>query len=61
MSFHYFEYAPQNDSWKFRLLYPSYNQLEFVRKAIGIVHCEYNRGQIYRAINGLDKSPFYIA
>lgn len=57
---HYFEYAPQNDSWKFRLLYPSYNQLEFVRKAIGIVHCEYNRGQIYRAINGLDKSPFIL-
>lgn len=31
-----------------------------MRKAIGIVHCEYNRGQIYRAINGLDKSPFIL-
>lgn len=57
---HYFEYTSQKYSWKYRLLYPSYNQTEFAKGAIGIVHCEYNRAQIFRAINGLDKSPFVI-
>lgn len=57
---HYFEYTVLNHSWKFRLLYPSYNQAEFAKKALGVIQCEYDRAQIFRALNGLEKSPFVL-
>ena len=57
---HYYEYTKQTYSWKYRLLYPSYNQTEFAKRAIGVVHCEYNRAQIFRAMNGLEVSPFVL-
>lgn len=57
---HYYEFVTTNFSWKYRLLYPSYHQDEFIKRAYAIVHCEYNRGQIFRALNGLDNSPYII-
>jgi len=56
---HYYEYARQGN-WKYKLLCPRYNQTDFAKNAIAIVQCEYNRAQIFRAINGLNKSPFII-
>lgn len=57
---HYYEYTKQKYSWKYRLMSPGYNQKELAKNAVGIIHCEYNRAQIYRAMNGLERSPFIL-
>ena len=57
---HFFEYTAIQNSWKFRLLYPSFNQAKFIKNAVGIIHCEDTRGQIFRALYGLDNSPYII-
>lgn len=57
---HYYEYTKQKYSWKYRLMAPKYDQRLFAKAAVGIIHCEYNRAEIYRAMNNLDKSPYIL-
>lgn len=57
---HYYEFQTQYYPLKYRLLYPSYNQREFVHKAQAIIHCEYNRAQIFKGLNQLDKLPYIL-
>lgn len=56
----YYEYTESSLKWKYRILYPKYDCNEFIKKAVGIVQCEYNRAEIFRALNGLRKSPFVL-
>lgn len=56
---HYYEYVGQSN-WKFKLLSPHYNQMTFAQNALGVIHCEYNRAQVFRALNELNISPFVI-
>ena len=57
---HFYEYPKAKCNWKYRLMYPSFNQKVLAQNAVGIVQCEYNRAQIYRALNELEKSPFVL-
>lgn len=57
---HYYEFQTQFYPLKYRLLYPSYNQCEFVHKAKTVIHCEYNRAQIFKGINQLEKLPYVL-
>jgi len=56
---HYYEYVSQSN-WKFKLLSPFYNQMHFAQKAIGVIQCEYDRAEIFRALNELNESPYVI-
>lgn len=56
---HFYEYVnPINNKYKY--VYPTYNFTQFVRNAIGVIHCEYNRAHILRGICGLEKLPFIL-
>ena len=57
---HYYEFDRLEYSWKFKLLYPSFDQSTLVQKAAGVVHCEYNRAQIFKGMTGLKKCPFVL-
>lgn len=46
--------------WKYRLMYPSYNYKQFIKKAKGVIHCEYNRAHILRGLCELEKLPFIL-
>lgn len=56
---HFYEFV-NFSHWKYRLIYPTYKHKEFIKKAVGIIHCEYNRAHILRGLCGLDKLPFII-
>lgn len=57
---HFYEYYNEYHSWKYRFMYPSYKLESFLKKARGVVHCEYNRSQICRSMYGLEKLPYII-
>lgn len=57
---HYYEFERQEYSWKFKLLYPSFTQEKLVHNAVGIIHCEYNRAQIFKGMVGLERIPFIL-
>jgi len=57
---HYYEFERQVYSWKFKLLYPSFTQEKLVHNAVGIIHCEYNRAQIFKGMMGLERIPFIL-
>lgn len=57
---HYYEFDRLEYSWKFKLLYPSFDQSTLVQKAAGVVHCEYNRAQIFKGMTGLKQCPFIL-
>lgn len=57
---HYYEFERQEYSWKFKLLYPSFTQEKLVHNAVGIIHCEYNRAQIFKGMMGLERIPFIL-
>lgn len=57
---HYYEFDRQDYSWKFKLLYPSFTQEKLVHGAVGVIHCEYNRAQIFKGMTGLDRVPFVL-
>lgn len=57
---HYYEFYKSLQSWKYKVIYPSYNIRDFLQKAIGVVHCEYNRAQICKSLYGLESLPYII-
>lgn len=57
---HFYEFFKSIHSWRYRVLYPSYNLSSFLRHAKGVIHCEYNRAQICRCLYGLDSMPYII-
>lgn len=57
---HFYEFFKEFHSWRYRILYPKYSLSEFLQKAKGVIHCEYNRAQICRALYGLDRMPYII-
>lgn len=56
---HFYEFV-NFSHWKYRLIYPTYNHKYFIQKAVGIIHCEYNRAHILRGLCGLERLPFII-
>lgn len=57
---HFYEFINVKMSWKFELMYPSYNFADFVRSAKAVIHCEYNRAHITRGLCGLKDLPFVL-
>ena len=57
---HFYEFYKSLQSWKYRIIYPSYNIRLFLNKASGVVHCEYNRAQICKSLYGLESLPYII-
>ncbi|WP_024990019.1 glycosyltransferase family protein [Segatella albensis] len=57
---HFYEFFKSIHSWRYKLLYPSYDLGAFLSKAKAVVHCEYNRAQICRALYGLKQMPYVI-
>lgn len=57
---HFYEFFKSIQSWRYRILYPSYSLGPFLSKAKAVVHCEYNRAQICRALYGLERMPYII-
>lgn len=57
---HFYEFYNSLQSWKYKLIYPSYNLRLFLHKAKGVVHCEYNRAQICKSLYGLESLPYII-
>lgn len=58
--FHSLEFTSPVANWKYKLLNPSLNLAEVVRKTFKVVCCEYNRAQLTRGIFALDKLPYVL-
>ena len=58
---HFYEFMNAELSWKYRILYPKYSLKSFVSKAIGVVHCEYNRAKITQGLYSLSRTPYIIS
>jgi len=57
---HFYEFTRMTYSWKFKLLYPSFSQPELCKKAVGVIHCQYDRAQIYKGLAGLSRTPYVL-
>lgn len=57
---HFYEFFNTNCSWKYQLIYSSYNMSKFVQGAKAVVHCEYNRAHITRGLCDLKELPFVL-
>lgn len=57
---HFYEFFKSIHSWRYKYMYPSYSLENFLQKAKGVIHCEYNRAQICRALYGLEEMPYII-
>lgn len=57
---HFYEFFNIKMSWKYQLMYPSYNMVKFVQRAKAVIHCEYNRAHITRGLCGLKELPFVL-
>lgn len=57
---HFFEYVEPVINWKYKLLNPSYDPSETLRKAKKVVCCEYNRAQITKGLFQLDELPVIL-
>lgn len=57
---HFYEFYKSLHSWRYKIIYPSYDIRIFLKKAVGVVHCEYNRAQICKYLYGLESLPYII-
>ena len=58
--FHPLEFTLPVASWKYKVLSPSLNLAESVRRASKVVCCEYNRAQITKGMYALERMPFVL-
>lgn len=58
--FHPLEFTLPVANWKYRLLSPSLNLAESVKRASKVVCCEYNRAQITRGMFALEQMPYVL-
>ena len=56
----FYEFINPERSWKYRMLYHSYDIVSFLKGASGVIHCEYNRAQITKGLYNLDRLPFVL-
>lgn len=56
----FYEFVNASRSWKYDLIYRSFNMQEFLKRASGLIHCEYNRAHICKGLYSLDKLPYIL-
>lgn len=56
----FYEFKNSVFNWKYWLMNPTYNHVKTLHRAEKIVHCEYNRAQIFKGIYNLEKLPFVL-
>ena len=56
----FYEFINPHRSWKYKLLYSSYNIKTLLQNSVGVIHCEYNRAQITKGLYDLKKLPYVL-
>lgn len=56
----FYEFVNSSRSWKYDLIYSSYNMGQFLQKSVAVIHCEYNRAQITKGLYNLEKLPYVL-
>ena len=58
--FHPLEFSSYTANWKYKIISPTINLPQIIRKSSRIVCCEYNRAQITKGILSLKKLPYVL-
>lgn len=56
----FYEFKNTIFNWKYWLMNPTYNNKKTLHKAEKIVHCEYNRAQIFKGLYDLEALPYIL-
>ena len=56
----FYEFKDSVFNWKYWLMNPTYNHVKTLHRAEKIVHCEYNRAQIFKGLYGLETLPYIL-
>ena len=57
---HFYEFVNENLSWKYKLLYPWFSMKKYLRGAVAVIHCEYNRAIITKGLYELTSMPYVL-
>ena len=57
---HFYEFVNDSLGWKYKLFYSDFNMKSYLQKAVGVIHCEYNRAIITKGLYSLEKLPYIL-